>query len=534
MSIPKRPHYGLWLRLSAAVRNSLADESEAIDILQDWSPEEEEGEYDKLLSYSFDEIGFGTLFYYAQKHGFRGIVNQFFYDGGSYGMDSGNKEFIPLRGEDVARHIYTRFMVPKKGTAKDEILCKIQTDRFVEYLGPVAGYLPGFYNEGGRKFVVTNGPKIIPPKRGDFPFLNAFFLNLLGGEGIQHDTFLDWFAHARKTLLSGKRGQTPALALCGDRGNGKSVAISIINKALGGRTADCYKAFSGQTNFNGHLLGAELLVMDDSPASTDYRSRETMAQNIKGHLFGTEVGFEKKGRDQLQFKPIQAVVIAVNRSPEHLRVLPNLEDSMNDKISILVTSPGALPAEIQGKPEELSKIVDRELPGFLFALEQRKPATEGGRLRCYRNPEILADLNLLSNEYQLLALIREAAEVDPKFCAEPVTANQVTHYLTDQCVQNNHTARNLLRWPTVCGGYLSTLAKDPSSGVKKLPNRQNGVVQYQIQIPRNLSSQIEPRESGSTGSSPQNATHNLKNYDSGSYNRFGEQGNKISTSLGKN
>jgi hypothetical protein len=482
LSIPDRPDYHLWMRLSAAVRNSLANESDAIAILKEWSPEEEEGEYERLLQSDFDQIGFGTLFHYARKHGFKGIVNQFFYDGGSYGMDSGKKEFIPLRGEDVARHLFTRLGVPRKGDAKDQILCDIQTERFIEYLGPVAGYRPGFYEEGGRKFVVTSGPKIIPSKKGESPFLDQFFLNLLGGEGIQHETFLDWLAHARKTLLSGVRGQTPALALCGDRGHGKSLAISIINKALGGRTADCYKAFSGQTRFNGDLLGAELLVMDDSPASTDYRSRSTMAQNIKGYLFKGEVGFESKGRNGVNFKPIQAVVIAVNRSAEHLRVLPNLEDSMDDKISLLVTTSGRIPSDIQGKPEALSKIVDKELPGFLYALEQRIPVTEGGRLKCFQNPVILDDLNILSNEYQLLALIREAVVVDPSTFAKPVTANQVTDYLTSQYA--NHTARYLLRCPNVCGQYLSTLAKDPASGVEKLQTRHGtGVTQYQIHPP---------------------------------------------------
>ena len=209
-----------------------------------------------------------------------------------------------------------------------------------------------------------------------------------------------------------------------------------------------------------------------------------MAQSIKGYLFSTEVGFEKKGRDQLQFKPIQAVVIAVNRAPEHLRVLPNLEDSMEDKISILVTSPGKIPSDIQGKPEALSKIVDRELPGFLFALEQRIPATEGGRLKCYRNPEILADLNILSNEYQLLALIREAAEADPEAFAKPVTANHLANYLTGQYAVTRHSAQGLLRWPPVCGMYLSTLAKDPFSGVEKVQSRHaSGVAQYRIGTP---------------------------------------------------
>jgi hypothetical protein len=71
--IPTRPDRDMWLRISAAVRNSLGDDEKAIELLKRWSPEEQEGEYSELLSSSkFSEISFGTLAHYAQEFG--GVV----------------------------------------------------------------------------------------------------------------------------------------------------------------------------------------------------------------------------------------------------------------------------------------------------------------------------------------------------------------------------------------------------------------------------------------------------------------------------
>jgi len=68
--IPPRPDYQDWIRIAAAVRNSLGDTDLAVEMLNRWSPEEQEGEYERLLSSSsFSEITFGTLFHYARQHG---------------------------------------------------------------------------------------------------------------------------------------------------------------------------------------------------------------------------------------------------------------------------------------------------------------------------------------------------------------------------------------------------------------------------------------------------------------------------------
>jgi putative DNA primase/helicase len=68
--VPKRPHYADWIRVVAAVGDALPDD-EAIELLKEWSPEEEEGEYAEKLRHRLGDVHVGTLIHLAQEHGWR-------------------------------------------------------------------------------------------------------------------------------------------------------------------------------------------------------------------------------------------------------------------------------------------------------------------------------------------------------------------------------------------------------------------------------------------------------------------------------
>jgi len=66
--IPKRPGYGEWIKVVAAVGDALND-ADAIELLKEWSPEEEPGEYANKLDSGFEKIHVGTLIHLARQHG---------------------------------------------------------------------------------------------------------------------------------------------------------------------------------------------------------------------------------------------------------------------------------------------------------------------------------------------------------------------------------------------------------------------------------------------------------------------------------
>lgn len=467
-SIPPRPDYDLWMKLVAAVRNSLGNDDEAVEMLKAWSPEETPGEYSKLLkSSAFPEITFGTLFHHADDNGFAGAVKRFFYSTRAFGMQ-GRNGYIPLNGEAAVRQHLEKLGVPKP--AHGSILCDIRETQFVDYIGPIAGHPPGLHTFNGSKMVITSGPLIVPAVAGKCSFMDAFITGLL--EDPRHPSqlgrFLDWLAHCRRAVLNHRRVQTPAVALAGQRGDGKSLLIEIINRSLGNRSAKGYDFFSGRKTFNAEMAGAELIVMDDDAASNHHGARVRLAQAIKSNQFASGVRIEGKGREAFNADPIQAIVMAANRDAEALRVLPELAE-MDDKIMLLKTSP----APCHETPEENIAAIEAELPAFLHQLEARdlsQAYDERRRLKCFWHPEIVEAVGLLSPERQLLDLAHQLPAVHNtvitggEWCG---TAAELEAALTDREATTQHQARRLLSWGGACGTYLGRLADAGNLGVHR-------------------------------------------------------------------
>lgn len=468
-SIPPRPHYDTWLKISASVRNSLGSDEAALELLNDWSPEEEDGEYERLLKSPFSKIHFGTLLHHAALNGFKKVVQKFFYNGTNYAMAS-DSAYIQLHESAVRQHLKKLCILTSYHT---DILCDIREKQSVSYIGPCAGHKCGLHSANGFQILVTSGPKIVEAKQGDGEFIVQILRDLLNEEGNpdQYNAFLDWLAYCRKAVLAGKRAQSPALAIAGKRGNGKSLAVEIICRCLGGRQSSAYRYLCGDTAFNKDLIQSELLVMDDSAASTHATARMKLAQNLKAHLFGGLVRVEGKNKDAFECAPVQTVVIAVNEGAEHLMVLPEIDDSMRDKIHLMKTAPVFLPSEIIGNKDLIGERISRSLPGFLHMLEQRdlsKALDARGRLKCFWHQEIVEAIGLLSPEQQLFELIHQLYEIKNLLQQRKTwigTAAMLESMLTEKYSPVSHSASKVLTWRAACGSYLSKLATDPNSGI---------------------------------------------------------------------
>jgi hypothetical protein len=488
MSIPPTKDRDLWMKISASVRNSLRSDATAIELLKKWAPEWEDGEYSKLLEHPFPEISFGTLAYHAAAHGYKGVVSRFFYNGTSYAI-KGSSSYFTLNEGAVKQHL-SQLRVPKK--SQSEILCQIRDAQHVAYIGDVAGYSSGLHHCNGKQILVTTGPNIISPAKGNDQFIHSILRDLFDDDKHpeQHGCVLDWLAHCRRAVINGRRIQSPALVMAGERGNGKSLAIEIISRCLGGRQASGYRHLCGDSHFNKDLLGAELIVIDDPAASKDPRSRVKLAQNIKGFLFSSFIAIEGKNKDSFTCGPVQSVIFAVNEDPEHLRVLPELDETMRDKIILTKTAPAELPSSLMGREDLIKAEITKTLPAFLHELDARDLSgayDDRGRLKCFWHPAITEAIGLLSNEQRLLELIHQDDEITSTIKDKGVwkgTAALLETVLTNRFGNVSHNAKQLLSWTGACGNYLGKLAKDPKSGVSKAGlDKATRIQQYTITKP---------------------------------------------------
>jgi len=383
------------------------------------------------------------------------------YYAGRQGYAMRHKEtFIPLTSEaQVKQHLI------QNGHERETLnstLCQIRTLNYVAHIGPVAGHKVGVYTspDSGKKYLVTESPKIITGVAGDCPFIENFIFELFG-EIEQAEAALAWLRQARRNVVNQQRRPLPAAVLVGARKCGKTLFFEIARLAIGGRSAPALRALTGATNFNASTLGAELLLVDDEIAARDYRTRTAFAQGIKKHLFATAVEFEGKNRDSITMRPVHAVGVAVNNEPEHLEVLPTIDDSMTDKLSLFLCQQAGL-SGLSDRDAIMRQIVI-ELPAFLYSLDntdhpERLRDSRTG-VAAWQNPAVLDILRNISPEEALRELlvqceiITTAIEHHGKWDG---TANDIEIALLAQDSTQNAT-RRLIKHNTACGTYLGRL-----------------------------------------------------------------------------
>ena len=231
---------------------------------------------------------------------------------------------------------------------------------------------------------------------------------------------------------------------------------------LGGRSSNALKALNGAATFNIDTLGTELLVIDDDIASRDHRARVALAQGIKRQLFAASVRVEGKFRDVITMRPIHAVLLAVNSEPEHMRVLPAMDDSLMDKISLFQCSRARLDG-LQD-PEEIGGRLNAEIPAFIHYLENTS------------HPEELCDRRTGIAAWHHPAVLQKLKDMDIEECFRELllhchaVTSAIEHagYWSGSALElqellmgderTRQAARNILNYASACGTYLGSLA----------------------------------------------------------------------------
>lgn len=397
----------------------------------------------------------------------------FYYDGRKYHLDTGGK-YVPMDQASVRRHM------KRWGIDGDDIgnaLCKIQVDRFVSHVGPLAGKRRGLYEYGGHQVLASVNPEIIESGKGPFPTINRFLRGLFadGDHGQEQLVrFMGWMKCARLAMLAGERRPGQALILAGPIQCGKTqLAKQIIIPGMGGRDAQPLRYLSGRNNFNGDLIGAEVLLIDDEMGSTRIDVRRNLGDGIKNALFSPSVRVEAKGRDAFTFPALWRVVFTVNDEPEALMVLPPLTRDLADKFMILKCSKSIEFNDAEF--DDWQKQIREEMPAFLHAVENFEIPEHARDGRCmvgaFCHPEVVDAIGELSPEHQLRSMIDTVRAGGGISLPWEGTAAQLKAILMAPGSGVARDAEKLLgNWAAATGVYLGRLTD--GRGVEKLTIRE--------------------------------------------------------------
>lgn len=372
----------------------------------------------------------------------------------------------------------------------DAALNDIQLDCSVAYAGPLAGYRKGMIESNGNRILVTSSPRLIEPKKGDFPLIAKLLENLfMDAVCDQRPYVFGWLKVGLESLRSGSFRPGQAIAYAGPHDSGKSIWQNLKTEILGGRSAKPYRYMSGQSPFNRELFGAEHLMIEDDFASTDLRARREFGAKIKEFTVNRVQSCHGKGREAVNMIPFWRLSVSLNGEPENLMILPPMDDSIEDKIILLRANAKPMPMDTStadGYAAFWKALVD-ELPAFVhYLLAWEIPEELRSRrfgITHWHHPDLLDAIDALSPEVRLLSLIDSVLFGQAAIVGDPITIT--AEELEQRLVNSNmgYESRRLLSWNNACGTYLGRLAKKfPERVSKDRTNQSRGWILTNLQL----------------------------------------------------
>lgn len=254
---------------------------------------------------------------------------------------------------------------------------KSQLSKAIQYIhdygdvngaAPVWASPPGIVDMNGEKVLNTSANNIMKPasgksiwgKDGQFPWLSEF-LDTLFSSPEQLEYFLAWLTHYYRCAFDLKPRSGQHVFLVGGVGVGKTFLTRGVVGALVGGFAESKEYLMGKDQFGSELFSKGLWTIDDGSIATNPATHRTFSEMIKRMAANKSFRYHAKFRIPTIVDWLGRIMITCNADENSIRIIPDLDISILDKISIFRTvksrPKGYFPA-----PEEMGKILQRELP----------------------------------------------------------------------------------------------------------------------------------------------------------------------------
>lgn len=347
-----------------------------------------------------------------------GAVENIYFDGRNYWREDGNGRWAPYAKEDTAAHLFIARDVPKsaaKGQASmlDKCLEHVRQWQRVDGACPFVFRPSGPIRSSGA--VVLNTftrraavPADFPVKWGDpsIGFITWLVDGLLASPD-QLDYLLSWLHHFYVGAHNFDLQSGQNIFLVGGPGAGKTLfSTRLIAPLVGGHvTAEDY--LMGNTTFNSQLFESAYWTIDDNLAATDVASHRRFSTLIKRMAANTTFEYHAKFQTPVQVSWRGRVCVTMNADEESIRMLPDLDISILDKICLFKASDQSrsFPSST-----EVERSLRQELPAFArFLLDYQVPdhCRGGSRygITSYHEPSLIRTANHSSRTFAFAELI---------------------------------------------------------------------------------------------------------------------------------
>ncbi len=314
------------------------------------------------------------------------------YDGKSYWLQDGPGRWRPFSKEDTAAflHISRGLSTQRPKGAESEVNRALM---HIRHWSGIIGAAPFVFRPSGvihlsgdqrvlntftRKAVsAAPGPVQWGPD-GPMPFIS----NYLGGFFDPHeqlDFFLAWLQRFYVSCAELKIESGQNIFVIGPTGIGKTLLSSqVIAKLVGGNAA-AENYLLGKTDFNSQLFETAVWTVDDTSANNDAAAHRKFSTIVKRMAANTTFEYHAKFQIPCQVRWQGRVIVTANEDEESIRIIPDLDISILDKIMIF----RAAARQLEFPPSrELEALLERELPYLArYLLDWQAPAHTQGSNR---------------------------------------------------------------------------------------------------------------------------------------------------------
>lgn len=328
----------------------------------------------------WDEI-FGREFveqYEADRIG--PIRNNTYFDGGKFWCfnPAGVGTWQETAKDDFAQKLRvagfsSRLQKGQTCTEVDRIEAEIKTHRMVTGARPFVHFPTGLMQWNGKSFLNTSTAKCLQPapegsvrdyehgRLEMFPILWQYMHTLLEPASAL-EYMHAWIKHFYENGLYNQPKPGHAIILAGDPGVGKTFfSNGFISKLVGGHS-DASTFLVEGSPWSDTVANHPLMAVDDANAASTPQGHMRFSNMVKKAVACQTMGFNGKWQKNGDVLWMGRVIITCNLDPESLRMLPNMELSTMDKISLFKARNIKFIQQFGFK--QLDEILAKELPYY--------------------------------------------------------------------------------------------------------------------------------------------------------------------------
>lgn len=243
--------------------------------------------------------------------------------------EDGLAKYVLMTRQGVVR----LFGGPTPQMDENEVPC-VEREAEQGELSSQAGIIP----VGNLRMLVRN-PATVPygrPSPKGCPHIDAALHALLNDEGRER-TFKLWCGTALMRAHGAPIVKNHALMVLGNSDSGKSGCfIRLVREMVGRLATDMPQNYlSGKSSFSGQMRGAAIWCADDKSFRSD--NKMEIHKRIKEMIAPNEIQMEQKGKDSVEIRLRQSVIIAANPEEENRTAIPDFigNADVNDKGIVL-------------------------------------------------------------------------------------------------------------------------------------------------------------------------------------------------------